>query len=142
MQRRIDVPLVFPSCYLLKSRNLFIFIFLRPITVSFIPVDLRHPEDFIGKTYLCDSFGFFPAAWTELTEQSHNVSNSAANCYRFNLCDFTDNLEVQTPILRMIEEGINLSAQLTGGEASSTSRMERMRGEVRAIAPWGPGQPE
>jgi hypothetical protein len=70
-------------------------------------MDFCHPKDSIGQTHLCDSLELFPAAWTKLTAQPHDISHSAADGYRFNLHDFINDLEVHTLILRIIGEGIN-----------------------------------
>lgn len=94
-------------------------------------MDFRHPEDSIGQTYLCDSFKLLPAAWTKLAAQSHDIPNSAADRYRFNLFDFTHHLKMHNPILRIIEQGSISGAESARGEAFPTACVSagRMRGE-------------
>ena len=70
--------------------------------MGLVPVHFSESHSPFGQADTCHAFEFPPTAGPKLAPQPHNISNPTADCDRFNLLDFTDDLNMHCAILRCI----------------------------------------
>ena len=72
---------------------------LRPDAVSFVPVKLGEPNAPIAEPDCCDSLHFAPLAQSVFSSQTAQLSDVRAGCDRFDVRNWSQNLEVHAPCL-------------------------------------------
>jgi NADH dehydrogenase len=70
------------------------FVFARPNSVRFIPVQFRSPYTTVRQSYCCNTFQFSPAAWAVVFPEPRELADGFANRDRLYCGDLADYLEV------------------------------------------------